>query len=109
MRYATDKRNLEPEPFYKSLRPKIVAPPPSYKPAERAANFVLVKLDPHTIEESIRILKSLPGINGIHAVYGAFDLVLIIRERKEINKHLLLNSIRETKGVLEVQTLVAAS
>lgn len=109
MRFASDDRLMEHEPYYRSLRPKIVAPPPTYRPTEKAANFVLVKLDPNHMEKSIKLLKTLHGISGIHAVYGAYDLVLIIREKKEIDRHLLLSKIMDTKGVLEVQTLVAAS
>ncbi len=85
------------------------APPPGYKPAERAANFVLVKIAVGKEESAYTALKELPGISGIHQVYGEWDLVLIIRERETKRfRNIVLNKIRGVEGVIDTNTLIAA-
>lgn len=106
-----DKDNSDITPVFAegTLRPKIVAPPPSYRPQEHSASFILVKLLPGTMEKSMAELKEIQGINGFHKVYGEYDLVLIVRERNKLNKQALMRRIWEIHGVVDVQTLVAAS
>ncbi len=109
MRYAIDHRHLPPSLSGEIMRPKIVAPPPYYKPGESSANFVLVKLATGQTGKIIGVLRKLNGINGIHPVFGEYDLVIIIREKDGVDKHTLLECIRAIAGVVDVQTLVAAS
>ena len=95
--------------FTEGFRPKIVAPPPSYQPTLRSANFILVKLALGTVDRSMKELKNLEGISGVHPVYGEYDLVLIVREKSKVDREALLGKIRDVKGVVEIQTLLAAS
>lgn len=104
-----DNRYIEPPLTIDVLRPKIVAPPPSFEPTETAANFILVKLVPGAEEKTIMELGGIDGINGIHRVYGEYDLVLIVREKSEMDRHSLMWDIRAIRGVIDVQTLLAAS
>ncbi|UCE37967.1 MAG: Lrp/AsnC ligand binding domain-containing protein [Thermoplasmata archaeon] len=109
MKHDKDNSDITPVFAEGTLRPKIVAPPPSYRPQEHSASFILVKLLPGTMEKSMAELKEIQGINGFHKVYGEYDLVLIVRERNKLNKQALMRRIWEIHGVVDVQTLVAAS
>ena len=109
MRYAIDHRHLSPSLEIEIVRPKIVAPPPRYKPMERSANFVLVKLATGSQEKVLNVLRSLNGLSGIHPVYGEYDVVLIIRENSDVDKHLLVENIRTINGVVGIKTLIAAA
>ncbi len=109
MKYAIDNRFITPALSSDSLRPKIVAPPPSFKPPEKSPNFILIKITPGKVEECIKHLKRIKGISGFHAVYGEYDLVLIVRERDKFDRQRLMKMIWALTGVVDVQTLVAAS
>ncbi|UCE72945.1 MAG: hypothetical protein JSV56_07870 [Methanomassiliicoccales archaeon] len=109
MKFTKDDRHLNLVLAPDSFRPKIVAPPPSFKPSEQSANFILIKVLPGTIERNIEILRSLKGISGVHPVYGEYDLVLIVREKYDVDKHKLMKSIWAISDVIDVQTLIAAS
>ncbi len=108
LRYAMDERNLNPPPSPQKRRPKIVPPQPNYK-AQPPPNFILVKLSPKISKNSLKKLRKIRGIVGFHPVKGQFDLVLIVRERNGFDKKAIVKSISGIPGVLEVQTLVAAS
>jgi len=109
MAYDMYQRYVRQALYPEENRPKVVAPPPTHTPAEKAANFVLVKLAPGATEKTMKKLRSIKAINGIHAVFGEYDLVLIIREKKEVDRQALLKDIRAIQGVIEVQTLLSAS
>jgi hypothetical protein len=109
MKFESDKRLLSQDPQIKKPRPKIVPPPPTFKPSNQSAHFVLVKLQPGSLVKALKAIKRLKGISGFHPVYGEWDLVLIIRERKGVNKSELIKRLWDISSVLEVSTLVAAS
>jgi len=90
-------------------RPKIMPPPPAYQLKQDPAHFILVKLKKGTLEKTLKKLKRIKGISGFHPVFGEFDLVIIIRERKSVNKEKLLKIIKAETEVIKVQTLMAAS
>jgi hypothetical protein len=71
------------ELFTGNLRPKIVAPPPSYNPSEKAINFILIKVTPGSIKKTMMYLKKIKDISGLHPVFGEYDLVLIVREKNK--------------------------
>ena len=104
-----EHRSAIHKPPIEKRRPKIIPPPPSYQAQEKSAHFILVKLAPSTLKKSIKEIENIEGISGFHPVYGEYDLVIIIRERKQFNKKSLLRSIWSVTGVLDVQTLLAAS
>jgi DNA-binding Lrp family transcriptional regulator len=100
---------MSPGPTRPPRRPSVRAPPPGFKPSERAANFVLVKIAVGKEENAFKSLKEMPGISGIHQVYGEWDLVLIIRERETKRfRNIVLNKIRGVDGVIDTNTLIAA-
>ena len=90
-------------------RPPVTAPPPTYKPPEHSANFVLVRIAVGKEDSAYNNLRQIPGISGIHQVYGEYDIVLIIRERESRNfRNLVMKKIRGVDGVVETTTLIAA-
>ena len=109
MRYEIKEDQKTRPPFSKRPRPRIVPPPPSYKPAEGSANFILVKIAPGFLKKSLKELKKIHGISGFHPVYGEYDLVLIVREKDEIDRQALLGIIRGITGIVDVQALIAAA
>ena len=109
MKHAGEKRFLSQDPEVNRPRPRVVPPPPTFKPSQQSAHFILVKVQPGTLVRALKQIKKVPGISGFHPVYGEFDLVLIIRERKGINKEMIMKNLWAISGILEVSTLVAAS
>ena len=75
----------------------------------RSSNFVLVKA---AVGEEYYVLekfKEIPGITGIHLVYGEYDMVLVIEERDSTKlRDIIMKQIRSVKGVIDTTTLVAA-
>lgn len=109
MKFQGNNEQLEPELVIVNQRPKIVAPPPQHKPAHRSIHFILLKIQPGTKKMTLKELKKIPGISGCHPVYGEYDLVLLVREKTEIDKRDLVKRIWTLANVVDVQTLVAAS
>ena len=109
MKFQRGNRRIEPEFVIVNQRPKIVAPPPQHKPAHRSIHFILLKIQPGTKEITIRELRKIKGISGCHPVYGEYDLVLLVREKTDVDKRALIKRIWTLSYVVDVQTLVAAS
>jgi DNA-binding Lrp family transcriptional regulator len=109
MKIQSDNRHIEPELVIVNQRPKVVAPPPQHKPTKSSIHFILLKVQPGTKKKTLNELKKIPGISGCHPVYGEFDLVLLVREKPEVDKRTLIKRIWTLTNVVEVQTLVAAS
>jgi len=84
-------------------------PERSFKPTNKPANFILIKLAPDKADKSLEQIRKIEGISGFHRVSGQYDLVLIVRERNGFNKEALMKNISSIPGVIEVQTLMAAS
>lgn len=109
MKFQRDNRNIEPEFVIVNQRPRIVPPPPKHKPAQRSIHFILLKIQPGTKKITMRELRKIKGISGYHPVYGEYDLVLLVREKSEVDKRTLIKRIWTLANVVDVQTLVAAS
>jgi DNA-binding Lrp family transcriptional regulator len=109
MKYVQEEREIQPEFAIVNKRPKIVPPPPKHKPALRSIHFILLKVQPGTMKRTIRHLRKIKGISGCHPVYGEFDLVLLVREKTEVDKRALIKRIWTLANVVDVQTLIAAS
>jgi DNA-binding Lrp family transcriptional regulator len=92
-----------------NLRPKIVAPPPSYNPSEKAINFILIKVTPGSIKKTMMYLKKIKDISGLHPVFGEYDLVLIVREKNKSERQKLIKRLWQLQSVVDVHTLLAAS
>jgi DNA-binding Lrp family transcriptional regulator len=97
------------ELFTGNLRPKIVAPPPSYNPSEKAINFILIKVTPGSIKKTMMYLKKIKDISGLHPVFGEYDLVLIVREKNKSERQKLIKRLWQLQSVVDVHTLLAAS
>ena len=109
MKYKQVEPSVSEGPPINKPRPKIMPPPSEFQCKQDPAHFILVKLKKGTIEKTLKKLKRIKGISGFHPVFGEFDLVIIIRERKTVNKEKLLKIIKAESQVLKVQTLMAAS
>ena len=84
-------------------------PPPDFSPSEHAPNFVLVKVAIGEETGVNRSLLEIPGVSGVHMVYGEYDFVLIIRERESKKfRDIVMKNIRATKGVMSTTTLISA-
>ena len=76
---------------------------------DKSANFVLVKIAVGEEAYTYSTLKEIEGIQGIHLVYGEYDMVLVIEERDSTKlRDLIMKKIRSVKGVIDTTTLVAA-
>jgi hypothetical protein len=109
MKGKNSKPSLSKGPPINKPRPKIMPPPPSYKPQPESAHFLLVKLQQGSQKKILKKLKKVKDISGFHPVFGQFDLVLIIRERKTVDREKLIKILNADPNVLEVQTLMSAS
>jgi DNA-binding Lrp family transcriptional regulator len=109
MKFKRINYDLEPEIAIVSERPRVVPPPPSHRPRDRSINFILLKVQPGQMERTVGYLRNIEGISGCHPVYGEYDLVVLVRESKDVNKSLLIKKIWTVPNVVGVQTLVSAS
>ena len=75
----------------------------------KSANFVLVKVAVGEEDHAFKKLREIDKIQGIHFVYGEYDMVLIIEERDSTRlRDIIMKKIRGVKGVIDTTTLVAA-
>ncbi len=74
-----------------------------------SSNFVLVKIAVGDEDDAYEKLKNVPGIDGIHFVYGEYDMVIIIRERDSTKlRDIIMKQVRNIRGIIDTTTLVAA-
>jgi len=70
---------------------------------------VLINTDPAKTKHVYEQLKSLEGVANITAVFGRFDLVVMIRALDLDAGTKLIAKIREVDGVTATETLIATS
>jgi len=70
---------------------------------------VLIKTDPSETKTAFHELKSLEGVANITAVFGRFDLVVMIRALDLEAGSKLVNKIRSVKSVRATETLIATT
>jgi DNA-binding Lrp family transcriptional regulator len=70
---------------------------------------VLINTDPSKTKAVYEKLKSLEGVANITAVFGRFDLVVMIRALDLDAGSKLITKIREVDGVTATETLIATS
>jgi DNA-binding Lrp family transcriptional regulator len=70
---------------------------------------VLINTDPAKTKQVYKQLKSLEGVANITAVFGRFDLVVMIRALDLDAGTKLIAKIREVEGVTATETLIATS
>ena len=74
-----------------------------------SSNFVLIKIAVGDEDDAYEKLKNVDGIDGIHFVYGEYDMVIIIRERDSTKlRDIIMKQVRSVKGIIDTTTLVAA-
>ena len=70
---------------------------------------VLINTDPSKTKDVYEKLKSLEGVANITAVFGRFDLVVMIRALDLDAGSKLISKIRNITGVTATETLIAMS
>jgi len=70
---------------------------------------VLINTDPAKTKQVYERVNSLEGVANITAVFGRFDLVVMIRALDLDAGSKLINKIREIEGVVATETLIATS
>ena len=70
---------------------------------------VLIKADPQKTKQAYDTIKSLEGVANITAVFGRFDLVVMIRALDMDATSKLLSKIRAVDGVISTETLIATT
>jgi len=70
---------------------------------------VLINTDPSKTRDVYEKLKSLEGVANITAVFGRFDLVVMIRALDLDAGSKLISKIRNITGVTATETLIAMS
>ncbi|NIS60176.1 MAG: Lrp/AsnC family transcriptional regulator [Proteobacteria bacterium] len=70
---------------------------------------VLIKTEPKKTKEVYRQLRNMEGVANIVAVFGSYDMVLMIRALDLDAASKLIARIREVDGIISTETLIAAS
>ena len=70
---------------------------------------VLINTDPSKTRAVFEKMKSLEGVANITAVFGRFDLVVMIRALDLDAGSKLISKIRSIDGVTATETLIAMS
>lgn len=70
---------------------------------------VLIKTDPNKTKSVYEQIKSLEGVANITAVFGRFDIVVMIRALDIEAAGKMISKIRSVNGVLSTETLIATS
>lgn len=70
---------------------------------------VLIKTDPVKTKQVYEKIKSIEGVANITAVFGRFDLVVMIRALDIDAAANLLQKIRTVDGVIATETLIATT
>ena len=70
---------------------------------------VLIKVDPKRTKDVYEQIKLMEGVSTIAAVFGRFDLVVMIRALDLDAAGRMLSRIRGVEGVLATETLIVTS
>jgi nitrate reductase NapAB chaperone NapD len=70
---------------------------------------VLIKVEPTKTKSAYERIKSIEGVSNITAVFGRFDLVVMIRALDMDAAGKLISKIRGVDGVLSTETLIATT
>jgi DNA-binding Lrp family transcriptional regulator len=70
---------------------------------------VLIKVDPTKTKAAYERIKSIEGVSNITAVFGRFDLVVMIRALDMDAAGKLISKIRAVEGVRSTETLIATT
>jgi nitrate reductase NapAB chaperone NapD len=70
---------------------------------------ILIKTDPNKTRSAFEQIKSMEGVGNITAVFGRFDIVVMIRALDLDAAAKMISKIRSVEGVLSTETLIATS
>jgi nitrate reductase NapAB chaperone NapD len=70
---------------------------------------VLIKTDPNKTKSAYEQIKSIEGVANITAVFGRFDIVVMIKALDIEAAGKMIAKIRGVDGVLSTETLIATS
>lgn len=70
---------------------------------------VLIKTDPNKTKSAYEQIKSIEGVANITAVFGRFDIVVMIKALDIEAAGKMISKIRGVDGVLSTETLIATS
>ena len=70
---------------------------------------VLIKTDPRKTKLAYEQIRSIEGVANITAVFGRFDLVVMIRALDLDAAGKLLSKIRSVDGVISTETLISTT
>jgi nitrate reductase NapAB chaperone NapD len=70
---------------------------------------ILITTDPQKTTQVYHQIKALEGVGNITAVFGRFDLVVMIRALDEDAASKLLARIRSIEGIRSTETLIATT
>lgn len=70
---------------------------------------VLIKTDPNKTKSAYEQIKGLEGVANITAVFGRYDIVVMIKALDIEAAGKMISKIRSVEGVLSTETLIATS
>lgn len=70
---------------------------------------ILIKVEPDKTKAAYERIKTIEGVANITAVFGRFDLVVMIRALDMDAAGKLISKIRSVDGVLSTETLIATT
>jgi nitrate reductase NapAB chaperone NapD len=70
---------------------------------------VLIKTDPNKTKSAFEQIKDIEGVANITAVFGRYDIVVMIKALDMEAAGKMISKIRSVEGVLSTETLIATS
>lgn len=70
---------------------------------------VLIKTDPNKTKSAYEQIKDIEGVANITAVFGRYDIVVMIKALDIEAAGKMISKIRSVEGVLSTETLIATS
>jgi nitrate reductase NapAB chaperone NapD len=70
---------------------------------------VLIKTDPNKTKLAYEQIKDIEGVANITAVFGRYDIVVMIKALDIEAAGKMISKIRSVEGVLSTETLIATS
>ena len=70
---------------------------------------VLIKTDPNKTKSAYEQIKDIEGVANITAVFGRYDIVVMIKALDMEAAGKMISKIRSVDGVLSTETLIATS
>ncbi|MCJ7498176.1 MAG: Lrp/AsnC ligand binding domain-containing protein [candidate division Zixibacteria bacterium] len=70
--------------------------------------FILIEMEPNSINGAIQALKAVPQVKSATAVAGPYDIVVIIESKTyEDIPRIITKEIQSVEGIIKTTTLLA--